>query len=174
MSRPSFQESIQLLQKRGVLDRDEAPSMPSRMPQPEDEVLGLEYFRTALEGDDLSGVSIPRTFLCRSEISGVRFENSDLSESFACWCDFVNSSFRGADLSRSDLRSSTFERVSFCEANLSGADLRHSAFIECDFTGANVTGAKLTKIASRTMKLEAEQLREIAWQETDGPEPHGG
>ena len=141
MSRPSYEESIRLLRERGVLGPADAPTLPPRMPLPDEDPVGLEYFRTALQGEDLSGLSLPRTFFCRSEVAETSFHDSDLTESFMCWTDFIEVDFSSALLVRADLRASSFERVSFADADLSGADLRRSSFSGCKFKGARLAGS---------------------------------
>jgi len=174
MSRLSYPESIQLLRERGVLGPDDAPTLPPRMPQPDDEPGGLEFFRTALEDADLSKVSIPRTLFCRSEVARTSFRDADLSESFMCWTDFVDVDFSTAVLAKADLRASSFQRVSFADADLSGADVTRSGFAGCTFRGARLAGTRLTKAVARQMQLSEEQRREVAWHDDEGPEPLGG
>jgi len=174
MSRPSYEESIRLLRERGVLGPDDAPTLPPRMPLPEDDPVGLEYFRTAVRGEDLSGVSLPRAFFCRSEVAETSFRDSDLTESFMCWTDFVDVDFSSAVLVGADLRASSFERVSFANADLSCADLRQAVFAGCNFEGARLAGSRLTKAGTAALALSNDQRREVAWQTDEGPEPAGG
>ena len=174
MSRPSYEESIRLLRERGVLGPADAPTLPPRMPLPDEDPVGLEYFRTALQGEDLSGLSLPRTFFCRSEVAETSFHDSDLTESFMCWTDFVDVDFSSAVLVGADLRASSFERVSFADADLSGADLRRSSFSGCKFKGARLAGSRLTEAGAKGLALSDDQRREVAWQTDEGPEPVGG
>ena len=172
--RLGYEESCRRLQPRH-LQTDATPPMPSRLPQSDDEVLGVSFFRTLLEGtDDLSNLTLPRTFFGRSEIAGTAFRNTDLTESNLCWNDFSDVDFTGAQLARSDLRASLFARVKFVSADLSNADLRQSTFEECVFKNASMAGTVLTSAQGRRMALSDRQRGEIAWTDDDGPEPMGG
>src|SRR5262245_66315966 len=105
MTRLSSEESLQLLRQRGIVAADEVVVAPDHMPWPDDEPpLGLSFFRTAVESEDLSGMTLQRTFFNRSEVSGTSFRGSDLTESFLCWNDFVSVDFSEAVLARADLR----------------------------------------------------------------------
>ena len=64
---------------------------------------GVSFFRTRV-GDDLRGLTLPRTFFGRSEIKGASFHGTDLRESNLCWNDFVDVDFSQTVLSNSDLR----------------------------------------------------------------------
>ncbi|MFN7139646.1 MAG: pentapeptide repeat-containing protein, partial [Limisphaerales bacterium] len=122
----------------------------------------------------LEGLTLPRTFFGRSEIRGVSFRGTDLSESTGCWNDFVDVDFGEADLSEVDLRGSIFRRVSFRCAVLRGADLRRTSFSGCTFADADLTGAKLTRSLLWLFRLSSAQHRSIDWQSGPGPEPDGG
>lgn len=196
-TRLSYEESCRLLQRyhhlgggaEGVI-----PPMPDRRPQYDDEApLGVRFFRTwvgigrpfglqpSSPEDDvdvpehaLANLTLPRTFLGRSEISRISFQNTDLSESTLCWNDFIEVSFTEADLSESDLRASIFKRVAFVRTNLRNTDLRHSTFKECDFTDADIRAAKLTRKQGERIHLSDKQRKVIDWQDSDGEEPPGG
>jgi uncharacterized protein YjbI with pentapeptide repeats len=145
------------------------------VPQYDDEEpLGVNFFRMMLEGDDLSSLSLPRTFFGRSELTNLSFHNTDLSESNLCWNDFIGANFSSALLVRCDIRASAFSDSSFSSADLSGADLRQSSFDGCDFTGARMSGAVLTVAQGAELALSDEQRSEISWADDDGPEPGGG
>ncbi len=147
--------------------------MPARAPLHDDEVLGVEFFRTQLANARLENLTLQRTFIGRSEIRVVSFRGTDLSESTMCWNDFIEVDFSGADLRRADLRASTFERVVFDSADLTDADLRRSAFSACSRKGAILTNAKLSPAAARAMSLTSDQRGQLDLQD-DGPEPGGG
>jgi len=171
--RLSYEESCARLRELQLLGPDEFPPLPTRMPAHDDEEpLGVNFFRTALEDVDLSGLTLPRTFLGRSELRGVRFDNTDLSESNLCWNDLVSVVFDSADLSRADLRASSFFRVSFRGADLRGADFRRSSFEYCIFTDAAMDGA----LAPRDPQfiLSPAQAAAVTWIDDEGPEPDGG
>jgi uncharacterized protein YjbI with pentapeptide repeats len=175
MPRLTYEQSLERLRERGFLGAGEQPPLPSRMPQPTDEVpLGLSFFRTAVEDEDLPELSIPRTLFCRSLVSHTNFRGSDLAESFMCWNDFVRVDFSWANLSWADLRAAMFDQVSFAGADLSGADLRRSDFTQCDFTDAKMAGARLAVAVGRGLELSIAQRGSIAWQDDEGPEPAGG
>jgi BTB/POZ domain-containing protein KCTD9 len=176
VSRLSYSESILRLQELGYLQADEQPPLPDHLPQPEDEEpLGLNFYRTFVgEGADLSGLSIPRTFFGRSEISNASFRNSDLTESNLRWNDFIDVNFSEATLARADFRASAYTRVNFTQADLRGADMRYADFDECVFDGAMMDGAVLTHKQGSRLALSNAQKAAIAWCDDDGPEPSGG
>ena len=134
----------------------------------------MSFFWTELADARLEGLTLPRTFFGRSEIRGVSFRGSDLSQSTACWNDFIDVDFSEADLSELDLRASIFQRVGFRGAILRGADLRRTSFTGCTFADANMTGAKLTRSLLWFFRLSSTQRRSIDWQTDSGPEPEGG
>ena len=173
--RLSYEESCRRLQPT-YLDENVVPPIPDHLPQYDDEgVLGVSFFRTFLgEGEDLSNLTLPRTFFGRSEINDVSFCGTDLTESNLCWNDFIAVDFSHAVLTKSDLRASLFSEVKFVSANLSGADLRQSSFEDCDFTGADMAGAILTRQQEAQLRLSEQQRMSIAWTAEDGPEPGGG
>ena len=154
---------------------DQAP-LPPRRPRYDDAgPLGVNFFRTFLEGPkDLSNLTLPRTFFGRSEIRDISFQGSDLRESTLCWNDFISVDFGEANLSNSDLRSSVYESVRFAGTTLDGTDLRRSSFSGCTFESASMRGTILTRAQGSRMDLSAEQRDEIDWQDEDGDEPGGG
>ena len=170
--RLSYEESCEKLKPQYIA---ETPPLADRMPRFDDEETGLSFFRTLVgEGDDLSNLTIPRTFFARSEINDAAFRNTDLSESCLCWNDFVDVDFTEADLGGADLRSSIYKNVRFNSANLQGADLRHSSLEDCDFQGADVTGAVLSRSQKGSVPLTPEQSKVVDWRWRSGPEPGGG
>ncbi|MEQ1780013.1 MAG: pentapeptide repeat-containing protein [Hyphomonadaceae bacterium] len=169
----SYEESCRQLVRMELLDG--LPQMPVRTPRYDDEEpLGVQFFRTGLEDADLSGLSLPRTFVCRSEFSGTKFNGSNLRECSFCWSDFVDADFSDADLTGSDLRASNYERVLFRGARLDGVDMRRSNFVGCDFTGASLRGAVLTREQKASLALSEDQESSVVWADEDGPEPDGG
>ncbi len=172
--RLGYDESCRHLQPRH-LERGQMPPLPDRMPHADDEVLGVSFVRTLLQGaDDLGNLTLPRTFFGRSEINRSTFRNTDLTESNLCWNDFNDVDFTDALLARSDLRASLFTRVRFDSADLSNADLRQSTFEHCVFTNAMMAGTVLTPAQGRHLSLSARQRAEVAWTDDEGPEPLGG
>lgn len=172
--RLDYDASCWRLHELGSLDCEPTPPIPARKPQYDDEEpLGVNFFRTRVEGD-LSNLTLPRTFFGHSEIKEASFHGTDLSESNLCWNDFIDVDFGQAVFSDSDLRASLFERVSFAGADLSGADLRRSTFEDCEFAGATMRGTILTRRQAQSLSLSTTQHLEIKWVEDDGDEPGGG
>src|SRR5689334_22012247 len=92
-TRASYEDSVRRLQK-DYLGPGEIPPMPKRMPRYDDERLGVAFFRTFVgEHDDLSNLTLPRTYFGRSEINDALFCNTDLTESSLCWNDFIDVDF---------------------------------------------------------------------------------
>jgi uncharacterized protein YjbI with pentapeptide repeats len=173
--RLSYQESYELLQQLKYCPAGVAPPVPDRRPQFDDEeLLGVRFFRTYRENGKLENLTLPRTYIGKSEFQSVSFANSYLYDSMLCWNDFNSVDFTDADLSDCDLRASIFRQNSFVRANLRNADLRHSHFKECDFTDSEMQGAKLTREQGEQIRLSARQQVAIDWQESDGDEPPGG
>jgi BTB/POZ domain-containing protein KCTD9 len=172
--RKPYNESCQVLRELQLIEGDALPELPAQHPRHDDEDLGVSFFRTQLKDARLEGLTLPRTFFGRSEIRGVSFRDTDLSQSTACWNDFIDVDFGGADLSEADLRASNFQRVSFRSAVLRGADLRRTSFTGCSFTDADLTGAKLNRSFLWLFRLSSGQRRTIDWQSAPGPEPEGG
>ena len=171
--RIDYTASCRRLHEMGWPDCEPPPPIPLRKPQEEDEELGISFFRTLVKGD-MSGLTLPRTYFGRSEISAATFRNTDLRESVLCWNDFADVDFAQADLRDSDLRASQFDRVSFVGANLSAADLRMSDFRRCRFDRASMVGATLTRVQGKTLSLSSTQIAEVNWVDDDGTEPGGG
>lgn len=173
--RLSYEESCRRLQKAGHLDEGPLPPLPDRLPQYDDpEPLGVNFFRTRLENDRLEDMTLPRTFFGRSEVVGVSFRNTDLSQSNLCWNDFIDVDFSSASLESSDLRASTFSKVRFDHADLSRADLRRSTFEKCTFAGAGLAGAVAHERQKQELALSEAQIQQVAWTNDDGEEPDGG
>lgn len=172
--RLSYEASCSKLQELGLLEAGDIPPLPSRPPQPEDEILGVSFFKTEVSEAVLNQLSLPRTFFGRSLIQKVSLQNADLSESNLCWNDFVDVDFRGASLRKADLRASQFRNVDFSQCDLSGSDLRQSSFENCEFAGASFVGAKVTRDGAANLGLSSAQRAEVDWQSTEGEEPAGG
>ncbi len=172
--RLSYEASCQLLQK-DYLEPGEVPPIPDRVPRYDDDTLGVSFFRTVVgEGDDLSNLTLPRTFFGRSEVNNARFLNTDFTESCMCWNDFIDVDFSHAVLARCDMRASSFDGVKFVGADLRQADMRHADFENCDFSGAAMAGAVLTHAQGEHVSLSPAQRSEIAWTDDPGDEPDGG
>ena len=171
--RKSYSESCRVLKEQGLWEGDEIPALPERAPRHDDEQLGVGFFRTQLADARLDGLTLSRTYFGRSEIRGVSFRGTDLSESTANWNDFIDVDFSAADLSHADLRASVFERVSFRGSVLRGADLRRSTFRDCTFADADMTNTRLTRSFGWLFRLSRRQRAVIDWQ-PPGPEPEGG
>jgi uncharacterized protein YjbI with pentapeptide repeats len=173
-NRLPYEASCQFLQQEGWLANGDLPQLPERPPRYDDDILGVEFFRTYVKDAKLDNLSLPRTYFSRSEISSSSFVNSNLSESVANWNDFEDVDFSNADLSRFDFRGCALRRVRFAGSLLIDADLRCCGFEDCDFTGANLTRTKLTREVRSTLNLTADQTTVIDWQDDDGPDPDGG
>jgi uncharacterized protein YjbI with pentapeptide repeats len=170
--RKPYEESCRTLVERGVID--DVPSLKPRTPSYDDEEpLGLSFFRTHLEDEDLSALSLPRTFFGRSLIARCLWIDTDLSESCLCWNDFEDSDFSRALLTHADLRAANFERCNFDGADLTGADLRRSSFDECSFNGAKMSQARVTDEQLARLPLDPLQ-RDAVVVEDEGDEPPGG
>jgi uncharacterized protein YjbI with pentapeptide repeats len=174
-ARLSYEESCKRLQPK-FIDEGSFPPMPQRRPQANDEEPhGVSFFRTFVgEGEDLSNLTLPRTFFGRSEIDDASFKNTDLSESNLCWNDFTDVDFTDATLTGADLRASNYCRVNFTSADLTNADLRGSWFKDCNFDGTRMIGATLTRDQITKLNLSDRQRAEISWTDDTGPEPAGG
>jgi uncharacterized protein YjbI with pentapeptide repeats len=176
MPRSSYEESCRFLQQQGYLDAGECPPLPDHLPQYDDpEPLGVNFFRTLVSNEVLlDNLTLPRTFIGRSEVNKSSFRNTDLTESNLCWNDFLGVDFTGAILAAADMRSSQFLDVTFAAADLRGADMRRSSFERCRFEGAILDGAVLTKNQAGALSLTPEQRRAIDWRRDPGGEPGGG
>lgn len=173
--RKSYDDSCRTLQERGFIDDIDVPPLPNQMPSYDDaEPLGVSFLRTGIWDDDLSNLTLPRTYICRCEVSNISFKETDLSESRMCWNDFIEVDFTDADLERCDLRKSRFQNVKFVRSNLSLTDMRQSEYDGCDFSHAKMLGTKLTEIQVEQLDLSPEQLGAIDIQLSDGDEPGGG
>jgi uncharacterized protein YjbI with pentapeptide repeats len=181
MKRLDWNDTCALLRERGLLSDDLGflgplnPVLRKQMPSSDDEEEGISLYKGGFApGEDLSNLTLPRTFISRSRLEQLSLANTDLSESWCCWNHFENVDFSDTDLSRSDLRCSEFENVCFARANLSGADLRGSYFKGCDFSGANFEGALLMPGQPEALGLTGEQLRQAVVTDDPGPDPGGG
>ncbi|GMV24445.1 MAG: hypothetical protein AMXMBFR58_04760 [Phycisphaerae bacterium] len=174
--RLTYEDSCRVLMDAGLLETDEIPPMPARMPRHDDpEPLGVSFFRTELAGQHfVPGLSLPRTFFGRSTITQCEFLDFDLTESSLCWCDIDHVRFDRSVLRGCDLRASTFRYVSFRSADLTKADLRHSTFRKCDFRHARLAGAVLHRSWRWMFTLSAKQRAEVEWHPSGGEDPPGG
>jgi hypothetical protein len=179
-TRQSLEDTWRFLESEGVaMPRrpDGRPFVPSARPTPHDEERGLYSYKSGLEDEDRSNMTLPRTFFCRSGFTRINFTNTDLSESWMCWNDFDDCDFSGADLSGCEMRASLFTGCKFVGAVLRGADLRRSSFKECEFTGADLSGAVVDQASTLKRlvdKLSPAQLATLNWMQEPGPEPPGG
>jgi len=180
--RLSLDETWTLLEGRGEKmprTSDGKPFVYARPPRYDDDELGFSFFRTGADDDDYSNLMLPRTYFARSELKGVSFCNTDLSQSVMCWNDFIQCDFSGADLSGCDMRSSTFVACKFRGAILTGADLRRGSFEECTFRGADLIECVANDEHYATEfglfdALTRQQQYQVTWREDPGPEPDGG
>ncbi len=174
-TRNSYEDSCQLLQELGYIEKGDIPPMPERMPRHDDpDLLGIGFFRACVGPDTLDNLTLPRTLFGRSEVRGVSFVNTDLSESNLCWNDFIDVDFSHAVLSDTDMRTSIFRNVKFTGCDLRKADLRWSTFEGCDISEAMMKGAKLTRTQKPALALSTAQSKEVDWRWLAGDEPGGG
>jgi len=173
MPRLSYEDSCRLLQKRKLLASGDLPPLRYELPQHNDETPGLRFFNLMIGRTKLEHLTLPYTFISRSEFRATSFRNTDLSQSTAHWNDFIAVNFGEAELTNSDFRGCVFNRVKFENANLTGVDFRYCGFTKCNFTGANLTDAKLTHKVGRALQLTPDQQSTIDWQADDGDEPPG-
>lgn len=174
MPRLSYEKSCRALQKQKLLEPGDVPPLPRQPPRYDDEEPGVSFFRCMVADAKLEHLTLPHTFISRSEFRASSFADTDLSGSTVNWNDFIDVNFTGADLSGSDFRAGVFNGVKFKKANLTGVDFRYCGFINCDFSGADLTDAKITQPAGRSLRLTAGQQSVIDWQAEDGEEPEGG
>lgn len=174
MPRRSYEDSCRSLQKRKLLAPGGLPPLRYDPPRRNDEIPGVRFLNSMTGRTKLEQLTLPRTFISRSEFRATSFKGTDLSQSSANWNDFIGVNFTDADLSGSDFRAGVFNRVKFKNANLAGVDFRYCGFAKCDFTGADLADAKLTRKAGRTLPLTPEQQSVVDWQAEDGEEPEGG
>lgn len=179
--RKSLEDTWRVLESMGhEMPRmgDGTPHVASRMQNLDDAApVNIAFFRTMWQQADLSNLTLARMFFGRSGFEGVKFRNTDLSQSRMCWNDFVRCDFTGADMRGCDLRAVNFDGCVFADANLSGADLRRSTFDACIFTGADLTGAiahKRSAAEDLIPLLTKKQQSAMRWVSEDGPEPPGG
>lgn len=173
-SRIDYTESYRWLQENGWIPEGQVPALPERVPRHDDEFYGVRFFRTWVDQAHFENLTIPRTYVSRSEISDTSLKGSDLSESSMSYNDFNRVKFNSALLRNADLRASVFKDSSFDNADLSGADLRHAQFESCTFKGATMTGVRMTREAAKSLALSDEQRTSIDWQGSEGEEPEGG
>ena len=174
--RLTYVESCRRFQELGRLPAGEIPPLPPRMPLPDDpDPSRLSFFRELVTDESFDGLTIPRTFIGRTEFRNTSFRNTDLSESYVCWNDFIDVDFTGAVLANSDLRASLYTNVSFAGADLRGADLRGLALRHCNFEDASMEGARLTDFQRLfTKRFSPDQKAVIRWEWSSGPVPPGG
>ncbi|HEY9713800.1 MAG TPA: pentapeptide repeat-containing protein [Chroococcales cyanobacterium] len=175
--RKSIPETWSDLQERGIpmpFDSNGNPFVPIKMPRFDDEELGFQFFKEFAEHLNLDNLSLPKTYVGRSELKLITFINTDLSSSSMCWNDFIACDFSDADLSNSDLRFAIFAGCKFDGAHLSGTDLRGSTFVTCSFGGATMNNATVETDNALRADLSEDQIKAITWAPDAGPEPDGG
>lgn len=186
--RLSYKESCQRLMKADwmdvcvfspeVWDGLVDPPVRASRPLPSDLYYdGIEIFKTYISGKDrfpLENMTLPRTFINRSEVSDLSFANTDLAESFFCWNDFLEVNFSNACLRSVDFRSCDLDGVNFSYADLRDADFRQSAFHGCCFLNANMKGTKFLRRDLNWDVFSRKQIAEIIWCEDDGEVAPGG
>lgn len=175
--RRSIKETWEVLNSNGLkapIRPDGEPLVPDCIPCYDDEELGLSIFKTEIVSEDLSGLSMPRTYFARSLISRVSFQNTDLTESNMCWNDFNECDFSGAILKSCDMRASGFIKCDFTGAVLRGADLRRSHFDKCKFSDADFSRTMVNVKQEKMFNLSFSQAIRARWRWFLGNEPEGG
>ncbi|SFS21742.1 Pentapeptide repeat-containing protein [Granulicella pectinivorans] len=172
--RLTYEESCRFLQSKHLFREGDIPPLLDRPPRYDDEVLGVDLFRWNIQDSKLENLTLPRTYIGRSEFSQCSFAGTDLNESVANWNDFLDVSFVGTNLTSFDMRACNHQRSDFTRAILRNADLRLCNFEDCRFDDADMAGAKLTREAAATLLFSEAQRNVIDWQADDGPEPDGG
>jgi len=172
--RLTYEESCRFLQSERLLREGGIPPIPTHSPRYDDEVLGVDFLRWGIRDSKLESLTLPRTYIGRSEFAQCSFDDTDLSESVANWNDFIDVSFVAANLTGFDTRACNHQRSDFTRAILRNADLRLCNFEDCRFDEADMTGAKLTREAAASLPLSEGQRNSIDWQAEDGPDPDGG
>lgn len=167
-----YAESFELLRRVVGLEGRPNPA-PKRRPRSGDREIGPSFFRTSVADLELPRITLPGTYVGRSELRRVSLVGSDLHLSTFNWSDFIDCDFSASDLSQSDLRACTFERCRFVGANLSACDLRGSAFDDCDFTDAALNDAHALSGQRAGLPLSASQAAKVRWTE-EYEEPEGG
>lgn len=175
--RKNYEESIEELRSLGVISPDEQLVIPDRMPQYDDEApCGLSFFRTLIdESNNFSNLTIPRTFINKSECKNLSLKNTDAHESNFTWNDFLNVDFSEGTFDACDLRSSNYTNCNFSLASLIGADMRHANFENCSFDKAIMNRAIVSRSQlSLIHLLSPEQNALIDLRDDNSLEPNGG
>jgi Uncharacterized low-complexity proteins len=131
---------------------------------------GLGFFRTDLQYQAMDKLTLPRTYVGKTEVSYTSFKNSDLHESLFLESTFNDCDFTGADLANSRI-AAKFVRSRFTDANLSGADLRWSQFESCSFKDASLRQTRLHHGQKRMIRLSPEQESQVEWMDEPDDEP---
>lgn len=173
MSRKPYAESLQ--EARSALGWEGSPAPePRRRPRHDDDPYGPSLFKTEVADAALESLTLPGTFIGRSELRKVSLRNCDLHLATWCWNDFIDCDWSGSDLTDSDLRASVFSGCRFTNARLRGCDFRRSGFENCDFGGADLDGAVATRDQAASLNLSKEQSAKLRRTDDTGEEPAGG
>ena len=173
MDRKTYEESFLHAQNVIGLEGESRPN-PTQRPKHNENPCGPSFFRAGSDDSDLSNLTLPGFFICRSELNGANLVNSDFHLSTWCWNDFNDCDFSGCDFTDSDFRASQFDGCNFTNAILKGCDLRQTDFCKCDFSSADLSGAKITRDQVSNLNLTPAQVQQFAFAEDDGPQPEGG
>ena len=178
----TYIDSVRLLRERIEIVGDALREV-SRVPRPDDDPVGPGIFRLRVEDADISALTLPGLSVSRSELSRVRFCDTELRLSAFHWADLVDCDFARSDLRQADLRNCRFVGCRFDGAVFDGADLRGSTFRGCTFTDARFEGALLQRGGplswlgfgrnQDSLPISLEQRSGIRWT-SDAPEAPGG
>ena len=102
-----------------------------------------------MEGIDLSGGSIARTYMLRGVIAGGRFVRADLSGSDLTGAAAEEADFSDANLSGARLAGASFDAAVFRSANLQDADFTNARIEGAVFDGAQNMPLSLLELVSR-------------------------
>ena len=101
----------------------------------------------SLKGVDLSGMDLRKRLLWELDLSGAKFNRTDLRDSSFEKSNLQNADFFGANLEGatfrdSDLRYAKLEMTNLQRADLLGSNLEGATLLHADVTNANFLGVK--------------------------------
>lgn len=164
-TRLSVAESVARIRTMGWLDElsaEEGTSEAESFEAIGDGATDFEFFRTNVYGQDFRRLTIPNTYIGKSALELVRFDESDLAGSTIEESDVFDCSFACSVLIRSQL-AALFIGCNFTSANLDGADLANATLVDCQFDGASLVGATLTRGIHDSVQLTAAQHASANW-----------
>lgn len=103
---------------------------------------GVNWQRCNFDGLDLSQVELAGARLRDGSYFRTNLEGADLSGIEGYRAKFINAQMAGADLSGADLERVDFTKADLADASFEGADLRNARLTRANLRGANLTGAQ--------------------------------